>query len=397
VADFARGGGEAGVRWAQESILLRSQASFGGERGARGKMRMPAFHSVETRNGHWWFVSPEGEPVFSVGMNHVDSATLRCAEGLEVWNETYGNDLERWLRERVRVDLESWGFNAVGWVQEVVVRGPTESTLHRHSRDFIYEEYQWLGMPYCHMLPFAEIHQWDVETRYPDVFSSEFEAWCDYVGRSMCARMADDPKLIGYFLSDCPTWAHRSLPHPSKAPWFDPGRLDCAGGRRELLELATRYYQVTHDAIRRYDPNHLILGDRYEAKALVPDEVLEAATPYVDVLSFQHFSDCNTISADFERWHAQTGLPVLLADACVPRPKAQGAEGRYGEMLRTLRETPCCVGWHYCGAYLENNARKRGLRDREDCVDEALVQAMARANAETHAWVRQVSQHHDGR
>jgi hypothetical protein len=34
----------------------------------------------------------------------------------------------------------------------------------------------------------------------------------------------------------------------------------------------------------------LILGNRYEAKAQLPEEVLNAALPFVDVPSFQFFS-----------------------------------------------------------------------------------------------------------
>ena len=61
-------------------------------------------------------------------------------------------------------------------------------TAHRHSRNFTFEEYQWLGMPYCHMLPFADFHQWEAETRHPDLLSKDFEEWCDYVARAHCAR-----------------------------------------------------------------------------------------------------------------------------------------------------------------------------------------------------------------
>ena len=93
--------------------------------------------------------------------------------------------------------------------QEVVTRGLRN---HRHSRAFTYEEYQWLGLPYCHMLPFADFHQWEAETIYPDFASPEFAQWCDYVAREYCARMKDDPKLIGYFYVDCPTWIHTRPP-----------------------------------------------------------------------------------------------------------------------------------------------------------------------------------------
>ena len=63
---------------------------------------------------------------------------------------------------------------------------------------------------------------------------------------------------------------------------FEPGRLATEIGRQELLHLAKRYYKVTHDAIRRYDPHHLILGDRYESQEVLPMEIIRAADPYVD-------------------------------------------------------------------------------------------------------------------
>jgi hypothetical protein len=228
-----------------------------------------------------------------------------------------------------------------------------------------------------------------VETRNPDLFSKDWEEWCDYVARDSCQRMATDPKLIGYFYIDCPTWVHIRF-DSFKKPMFDPARLDSDAGRRELFDLATRYYKVTHDAIRRYDKNHLILGDRYEAKAALPDEVLLAAKPYVDVLSFQYFDGPEPVTRDFRRWHDLTGKPILLADASVPgRNRNASSEWaqNYAPMIRALRELPCCVGWHLCGAYLTNRARNFGLKDETDRADATLVEAITRANRETASWL----------
>lgn len=346
-------------------------------------MTRGSFFRLDQRAGHWWFITPQGQPFFSIGINHLDSATLRYVESGDVWRRKYGNSQQRWLQESVAPDLRAWGFNTIGWAQEVVAR---HTTLHRHSRNFTYEEYQWAGMPYCHLLPFAETHQWEVETRYPDVFSYAFEDWCDYVARDECARMADDPKLIGYFYVDCPTWAH-CPPWNDKGPWTDPGRLTIDAGRKELFRMAERYYQVTRDAIRRYDPNHLILGDRYEAKALLPDEVLLAAAPFVDLLSFQYFSSPEVICPDLKRWHELTAKPVLLADASMPGRDPAA----YEPMMRALRELDGCVGWHLCGAYLQNRCRGAGLRDERDQPIEPLVSLVSQANHETLAWVKQVT------
>lgn len=364
--------------------------SVGSETGTDADPAPTGFFTVGQRNGHWWFVTPEGSPLFSIGMNHVDPATLRYPDNVHVWREVYGGSMERWLKEAVGKDLRSWGFNTLGWAQEVVTRTPTN---HRHSRNFTYDEYQWLGMPYCHMLPFADFHQWEAETRHPDFFSDGFEQWCDYVARAECAQLADDPKLIGYFYIDCPTWVHTRPENEWKGPLVDPELLKTESGRRRLIELAGRYYQITHDAIRRYDPHHLILGDRYEAKQPVPEEVLRAAQPYIDVLSFQYFAAPDRICPDFKRWHELTGLPILLADASVPgaRPGVPSSKyaHNYAPMIRALRETPCCVGWHLCGAYLENTARRRGLRNRQNEIDETLAEAVRKANEETTRWVNQ--------
>jgi len=340
----------------------------------------PRYFTVGKRAGHWWFITPEGEPFFSIGMNHIDSSALRYPDSGRVWWETYGNSEKRWIQERVAPDLHDWGFNSIGWVQEVVTRKPGN---HRHSRNFTFEEYGWADMPYCHLLPFTETHQWEVETRHPDVFSEGFEEWCDFVARKECAVMAEDPRLIGYFYVDCPAWVHCQKNNP-KGPWFDPATLESEAGREELARMAERYYKVTHDAIRRYDPHHLILGDRYEGKARLPDEILKAAMPYVDVLSFQHFSTPEEICPDFERWHALTGKPVLLADACAPKREAAG----YAPMVRALRALPCCVGWHVCGAYLRNRCRGHGFRDERDELIEPLVSAAREANLETRQCVR---------
>lgn len=346
------------------------------------------FFSLAQRQGRWWLITPEGRPFFSIGLNHIDPSPLRYESNGDLWERKYGNSMERWIKEAVAPDLKAWGFNSVGWTQEVVTRGTTN---HRHSRAFTFEEYQWLGLPYCHQLPFADFHQWEAETRYPDFKSSEFAEWCDYVAREHCARMKDDPKLIGYFYIDCPTWIHSTPFTQWKGPLFDPEKLKTETGRKELSDLATLWYRITHDAIRRYDKHHLILGDRYEAAKPIADEVIAAALPYVDVLSFQHFAPAGKVADNLNHWHNKTGKPVLLADHAIQIRERDGS-GRhdgagYAETLAALRQTPGCIGLHLCGAYLRNETRKRALRDAAEKPDEEAIHAITQANREAAAWM----------
>lgn len=349
----------------------------------------PGCFDVARRDGRWWFVTPEGERFWSIGLNHIDGAALRFLESGGVWRREFGNSQARWLAA-VADDLRAWGFNTIGWTQEVVI---INESFHRHSRPFIYEEYQWAGMPYCHMLPFTEAHQWQVEVRQPDVTSPDFEDWCDYVARDLCARFRDDPKLIGYFYSDCPQWVHTSTGTAWRGALVDPGLLDSEAGRRELFAIAEHYYRVTHDAIRRYDPHHLILGDRWEANAALPEEVVRAALPYVDVLSFQCFGAVENIATKMQRWASFADHPVLLADAAgyiqahddtgwPPSADRDHDAGHYRRVMDALWAIPQAVGYHLCGAYIRNNARRYGFRDRENALIPETVDGIRAVNAE---------------
>jgi len=354
--------------------------------------RAKSFFTLGKVKGRWLFKDPKGKPFFSLALNHFDSATLRYPENEHIWREKYSNDQLRWIKEGVTPRLKDWNFNSVGWVQEVTVK------QQAHSANWSYEEYQALDMPYFHMLPFIETHSWNPWHKNADLRSSEFEDWCEYVARSHCTRFREDPKLIGYWYSDCPTWTWNRPHNKWRGPMFDPEKLKSKAGRKELYDLARHYYQVTHDAIRRYDPNHLIMGDRYEANMPLPIEIVNASDGLVDVLSFQDFKDPATHLDD---WHRKIGRPVLWADG------AQGAEihdhsGRYptnkykenngewyAKMLKGLQSNPGAVGAHLCGAFLRNRQRARGLLGEQEEPDTANNDLIRAANKGMTEWVAQ--------
>ena len=359
----------------QSSLALGAGTASSASTASTTQAEPDGFFTLERRQDRWWLISPQGDRFFSIGLNHIDPASLRYPENIRIWRDRYGGSATRWIQESVVPNLKQWGFNTVGWVQEVTVR------KWRHSRGFTVDEYRALEMPFCHLLPFIESHQWEQHTRHFDFRSQQWEEWTDYVARSHCAALSEDRNLIGYFYSDCPTWVHARPDNEWRGPMFDPDRLRTPAGRRELADLARQYYKTTHDAIRRHDPHHLILGDRYEANAPLPMEIVEAALPHVDMLSFQDFRD--PIS-HLDEWHRTTGKPVLLADAAGLLPVGEDGfvpnNGEwYAEVLSGLFRNPGCVGFHLCGAYQRNKARRRGLLDEMERPDQASIDLMQAA------------------
>ena len=104
------------------------------------------FFTLGQVGGRWVLLTPDRKPFFSLGLNHIDAATLRTVENGRIWREKYGNSMHRWLDESVRVKLKEWGFNTCGWSQESVAGG---RSLVIHSRPWTYDEYQSLDTFCC--------------------------------------------------------------------------------------------------------------------------------------------------------------------------------------------------------------------------------------------------------
>ena len=94
-------------------------------------------------------------------------------------------------------------------------------------------------------------------------------------------------------------------------------------------------------------------------------EVINAAMPYVDVLSLQDFRDP---VKHLTEWHEKTGKPVLLADSAKlkrstnPGDQFLVNQGQgYAERLEGFFQNPGCIGFHLRGANQRNRARRWGL------------------------------------
>lgn len=154
--------------------------------------------------------------------------------------------------------------------------------------------------------------------------------------------------------------------------------------------MTGQYYKVCHDAVRRYDPNHLILGDRYEANRPLDISIIEGARPYVDMLCFQDFRNP---AGNLAYWYKETGIPVLWADGSknMTLPGGQKTiDGEaYSEILKGLIENPGCVGAHLCGAYLSNRVRSKGLLDEGNQPYTEPINVIRDVHQQVEAWVRE--------
>ena len=343
--------------------------------------RATGFFRVERIDGRWWFIDPAGNGFLSAGVNHAEDTDLKHHYNAHIWREKYGNR-ETWIREGVVRDLRDWGFNTLGWTQQWVSGGGglitdwNKTFDLQHSQGFSSADYEIAGMPFVQNLRVAQIEDWNGNPIHPDVFSSDWEDFVEYQARQVCFDQADNEKLLGYFLVDIPAW----LQHASGADFPSLQGLSPQERDERLYEVAHKYYETVTRHIKAQDPNHLILGDRYNGNKGIPQPVLDAARPFIDVLSIQYFTDeyqdREVMRNDLAKWSAGIDKPVLIADIgnCAPtvlnpdRTALQDHAARGNDYVQSIGRVlgePWLVGWHWCG-YIENDARGWGLKDHED-------------------------------
>ncbi len=358
----------------------KDRDAYGGWTGL--KTAAGGFFRVERTGDRWWFVTPDGHGFISVGMNHLDLAALKYPDNIHIFKGRYGGSNEVYIREGIARPLLEWGFNTIGWTQECVGgKWMDPKRLLRHSPEWTHEQFQLAGMPYIYNLPFSEIETFNINPYYPDVFDHDFSDWADYQARSVCVDMAEEPLLMGY--ADLPV---PDITRDRPGAWAEGLDLKKEADLNRLKEIVRRYFEVTTGAIRRYDPNHLIFGPRFNQD--IPGWVIEIAGEFVDVLLCNWFVTAESAATDLAEWDRLANRPVLISDmafraptsildvpedtpAYAPDQKARGQA--YRRHARSVLAHPYILGIHWC-AFLENRTRKSGIKTYldepyRDCVD----------------------------
>jgi hypothetical protein len=142
------------------------------------------------------------------------------------------------------------------------------------------------------------------------------------------------------------------------------GAADVTNGDQAgfLAYAADRYFRVVSAAIRKYDPNHLYLGARFNGQTLRLPEVFRAAGPHLDVVSVNYYSAWTPDPDRLAMWKRESGKPVIItewyakgADSGMANTtgagwlvKTQRDRGWfYQNFVLGLLESRVCVGWHW--------------------------------------------------
>lgn len=275
------------------------------------------FFHVEQIDGVWWFVDPHGHRFLSTSSNGIGGFGGGGNRGGAPAAPTPAQaaSAARTLRR-----LDSWGMNTGG-------QGRPSIQMLRWPRT---PETTFLGVP--------------------DVYATDYAAGIDDSAKTQCVARKDDPLLIGYFIGNEPPWgdresevvdmilAGRDTATKAKLKEF-LAQGDTPKRRKQFIVAAfERYVDLICTAVRKYDPNHMIVGIRFGGKPAT--EVLRLARAF-DVCSINVYEYEPT--KQLERSYRLSGRPILIGEFHLGVPE----NGLGSGLVQAMNQTERGIGYRY--------------------------------------------------
>ena len=337
------------------------------------------FFRTQKIGDRWWLIDPEGWPfihkavaVFTTG------GSDRQKKALE---EKFGTRAA-WAADQQEM-LRRYGFNGLGAWSDVktvreserpmpytVIVSPMGMYRSQHRRHFggKYKQAGWQG------------YRFDLAM----VFDPGFDAVIDRAVAPI-AKYRDDKYLLGYFtdneipwkdyaLDRClEKWPETHINHRKAQEWLDLRKGKTGAKLSEATDADRRafiaycldiYLEKVTAAIKKYDPNHLYLGCRFNQwnYELVNDEIFKTAGKYMDIVSINHDQKWEPDAQAVQNWGAWSGKPFFVTefytkgeDSELPNNTGAGWNVRtqaergyfYQNFALKLIESKVCVGWHW--------------------------------------------------
>ena len=378
------------------ALCIATAASAAAE--VRGKAT--GFFHVENIDGRDWAIDPNGRGVVLAGVDWVWPAGFHCeALGYSPYGrfvETNYPSREAWADETAD-RLHAWGFNFLGSGCDdalLAPRGFAHAAMLNVGYRLSHEDAEKAIAPGLHR----------PGTAFPNVFHPDFEAAWDEAAARAAAKHRDDPGLLGYYLDNELSWggvsrnrdegmfdAVAALPpeHSARkalesflatentkehkdfvASVSFVAETNLPAAQREipretkiafLALVAERYFSVAAGAIRRHDPNHMVLGCRFAGMG-ASDVVLKAAARHCDIVTFNYYpwadldrgvvltrKDGPPLVDAIRAFHEKCGAPLLITEWSFSaldagRPCSDGAGQRFRTQAERVKAAELCLG-----------------------------------------------------
>jgi hypothetical protein len=305
-------------------------------RGTEGFWRI-----ARDATGAWWFVSPEGRREFLNTVTTVHPYQLgRHADGPHYLSRDWTGGLSA-----ESGDVNAWASTTLGRVRDAGFKGLgawSHPVFHQHdvpmTRDLNIWSWATRACQRMYHPDWAEIAEMAVKHQVPPLrdnrnlvgyYTDNEIDWIahhspqvyfdhlppDDPNRQMVVKVIRElwPSIEDFnaawqvsFASYDDLQAQATLPTSPGEPY---GQLMSAW----LYRLASDYFKLTTELVRKYDPNHLVLGVRF--KGFAPREVVRASRDFTDAQSLNYYVPDGLLDEEhFRMIHEESGQPLIITE-----------------------------------------------------------------------------------
>jgi len=359
------------------------------------------FFYVKKIDDRWWMVDPNGYAGINIGVCSFASGNVQ-------------NDYDL---------VKQNGFNGSGNFlssegQTSTIYNPYNYNLFSYTRRLnFFLNYKNVRNTYYPNTPSTVLGNLD----YVTVFDPAFATYCDQTAKSMALPAMNERDLLGYFTDNEINFNQdqlqnlvRDLPAGDacrdSALVFAASRgltaTDCINYSSNVTEtikqdfailLATKYFKTVSAAIRKYDPNHLILGSRLNGRPRAIQGVVNASEKYMDVTSvnfYDKFSPNDQIA--LSTW--TNDKPCIVTEFYIKDinvlPTTQSGAGWYvnnqaarGDFYQNtclqLLKNKCFIGWQYF-KYQDDSDSNKGMVNGSGTEYTGMTSLMNELNSQVY-------------
>lgn len=289
----------------------------------------------------WYMVDPDGNAAILHGLNGVNPDPARDGSTIETknnYNILFGGDVERWAEFAGSTVLGEYEFNffTVGprrpqyyWNGMTGFSGMTEgatASLRSPKSGAQNGQVETLFMLRTFSWDYYSIYKTSFSTNEYNIFVLLFDPklpeYLDNLAAEVTAPFRDSKNFIGYYTDNELPFNSYQDKYPLKGIELEhfltlEDKFDSqfAGARKFAedfmkgkgvepvvknitkalrdefrYEVARYYYKTMTEALRKHDPNHLILGSRLFDSSMYNEWTIKACAEYCDVVSVNYYN-----------------------------------------------------------------------------------------------------------
>lgn len=278
----------------------------------------------------WWIIDPLGYPCYIRSMANVRINYLSSANHKAAALEKYGQE-EKWGIAANRRLKNDWYFNAT-------------TELNSYTRDVVN------GLIYQEGVNLISTYGEHIGTNVSDggstdfagnntmnVFDPEFIEWCDtnvqsladkkddkwMLGRTIGNELPMDTEMLYNYLRLSPADPTYHYSYACAWTWF----INMTGNEyatledvsEEMLDLFVgfvydRYFSLATAAIKKYDPNHMILGTRMLTDIVSMPWALRFSGLHLDILTINWYNEWDIPVEELKRVSENSNLPLMVTE-----------------------------------------------------------------------------------